>query len=187
LPQRENTIRMWKTLTESEFAKVERAVGAYLKAVEAQNDRAAYAHALNIQKNAVNWVVPLVKENRAFRNIGTRGTTAVALENTGSQPMKAIYVCSAIRGDISKCMNATRRSCKILIHMGYIPIAPLTMFSGALNYENALDKTIGLTLGLEMIRFCSELWVFNKRATEEMQKEIERAMALKIPTRWMND
>jgi hypothetical protein len=44
-----------------------------------------------------------------------------------------------------------------------------------------------LTLGLEMIRFCSELWVFNKRATEEMQKEIERAMALKIPTRWMND
>jgi hypothetical protein len=174
-------------VTEIELKNMEGAVAAYQKAIETHNDRAAHAQSLYMQKNAIDWIPKLFEENRAFRCAGIKAEAAIALDSLDSPPMKAIYVCSAIRGNIPKCLTSTRRSCKVLIDMGYIPIAPFVMFSEVLNYENILDRSIGMTLGLELIRFCSELWIFSKRATEEMQKEIERAIVLKIPTRRMVD
>lgn len=68
-----------------------------------------------------------------------------------------------------------------------IPIAPHIYFTQFLDDDDPQERRLGLDMGLELLKLCSELWVFGNRLSEGMKGEIENAKRLGIPIQYFND
>ena len=55
--------------------------------------------------------------------------------------------------------------------LGYLPIAPHLLFPQFLNEGIEAERQIGISMGMELLLDCEEVWVFGE-ATEGMQAEI---------------
>ncbi len=94
--------------------------------------------------------------------------------------MKTVYVCSPLRGDIKRNIEAAKRYCQEAVMEGVMPIAPHVYFTQFLNDTVPKERTAGMTMGLEMLRHCDEVWVYGE-PTEGMWAEITEAGRLGIP------
>ncbi|GHV34937.1 hypothetical protein FACS18949_11920 [Clostridia bacterium] len=101
--------------------------------------------------------------------------------------MRLIYVCSPCRGDppytekklIKNIKNASEYSA-FVVNRGHIPITPHLYFNSFLADEKPDDRETGMNMGMELLKICNELWVFDK-ISEGMQKEIDEAHMRGIP------
>lgn len=68
-----------------------------------------------------------------------------------------------------------------------VPIAPHLLFTQFLDDGIPEERQTGLKQGLELLKYCQELWVFGERISEGMQGEIDVAQELCIPIRYYDD
>jgi len=94
--------------------------------------------------------------------------------------MKHVYICSACRGDYERNMTAARRYCRQALEACVIPIAPHLYFTQFLNDADPDDRALGMSAGLELLKLCSEVWVFGE-PSEGMLAEIAAAHELGLP------
>lgn len=86
-----------------------------------------------------------------------------------------IYICSPCRGNVAENLNLAQMYCIYAFSKGYTPIAPHLMFRGLLSDDNPKERERALTIGLQLLSFCSEMWVFGDTITEGMRGEIDYA------------
>lgn len=97
---------------------------------------------------------------------------------------KVVYICSPLRGAVANNIARANLYARYAYEKGYLPLAPHAIFTQFLDDGKAEERQAGTALGLELLERADELWVFGFRISEGMKKEIERARALNIPTRW---
>ncbi len=166
--------------------KAENAVANFRHALEIENGSSAYVNLRNIERNSMAWIPELAAECKAYRKFAMTAATVSALAATCEKdPQKLIYVCSPCRGNVKVNIAAARRYCYEVIGAGYVPIAPHVMFDGMLDDNLPDERAAGMRMGLELLRFCSELWAYGPYVSFGMRKEIELAEALKIPVKYI--
>lgn len=99
-----------------------------------------------------------------------------------NRPM--VYICSPLRGDYDNNIdNAISYSCAAFTR-GYIPITPHIYFTRFLNDDNEMERAVAMDAGLQLLRMCSEVWVFGlDDPSEGMQAEIAFAIRNGIKVR----
>lgn len=102
-----------------------------------------------------------------------------------------VYICAPFRGDLTeqiKNMRDTEKHCRdLLLEEGEIPVAPQLYFPRFLNEENERERQIGLMIGLQLLEFCSKIYVYGDKITEGMSEEIKQAKLLKMPITYVNE
>jgi len=75
-----------------------------------------------------------------------------------------------------------RQYCKFAVSRGRIPIAPHLYFPQFLSETNERGRV--MSMNLELLRLCGEVWVFGERITEGMAAEIAHAERLRKNIRY---
>ena len=92
--------------------------------------------------------------------------------------MKVVFVCSPFQGKKENIEKA-KKYCRMLVDMGYIPIAPNIYFSQFMDDLNPVDRRKALEMNKKLLEFCDELWIFGEEITEGMREEIEHFRKIK--------
>lgn len=99
---------------------------------------------------------------------------------------KIVYICSALKGNKEENMEKAAVYSRKAMEMGYIPYTPHLMFTHFINEDIASEREEALQMGLEMLPYCQELWVFGKKITSGMAAEVLKARILGIPVYYKN-
>ncbi len=94
--------------------------------------------------------------------------------------MKKIYVCSPLRGDIRKNIDAAERYAKYVFECGAIPIVP-HFFANVLDDSIPSERKLGMDAGLELLKDCDAMFVFGDVISTGMKNEIELCNKMGIP------
>ena len=97
--------------------------------------------------------------------------------------MRRVFICSPYRGDVERNVKAARKHARMAAIIGYCPIAPHLLFQQFLNDRDPEERIMGITLGVEQMKMCDEVWVFGSRISNGMGFELEKAKELGIPVR----
>ena len=92
------------------------------------------------------------------------------------------YICSPYRDNPRVNVMRARQYCKFAVSKGRIPIAPHLYFPQFLSETNERGKA--MSLNLELLRLCSEVWGFGEKITEGMDVEIAHAERLRKNIRY---
>ena len=84
---------------------------------------------------------------------------------------KKVFICSPFRGDMEGNAKKATAYSRMAYEAGYLPIAPHLLFPQFLDEGNPAERQAGISMGLELLLCCDEVWVFGK-ATEGMAEEI---------------
>lgn len=101
--------------------------------------------------------------------------------------MKFVYICSPLRGDIERNLRKASGYCLFAVKQATVPIAPHVMFASFLDEAIPEERNKGMSMGLELLKRCHELWVFGARLSEGMEAELRAAQQLKLPVKYFND
>jgi hypothetical protein len=98
--------------------------------------------------------------------------------------IKLVYVCSPVRGDVEDNLKKANRYCEYVVCCGHIPLAPHLAWQGFLP-ETPENRKKTLVMGLKLIDYCSEVWVFGDEISQGMQGEIDYAEKLNKPVMYV--
>ncbi len=106
---------------------------------------------------------------------------------------KTIYVCSPYKAvslteadrewERKENVKRAKLACRILVKLGYLPLAPHLYFTRFLEDSDEKEREEGIVLGLRWLEISDELWVFGERISDGMSREISYARELGIPVR----
>lgn len=96
--------------------------------------------------------------------------------------MKKVYICSPYAGDKLNASLARVYS-RYAINQKVCPVTPHLLYPQFLNDRDPKQRAIGLKCGVELLKLCDELWVFGRRISEGMSREIDLAKEMDIPIR----
>lgn len=94
-----------------------------------------------------------------------------------------IFVCSPYRGDVKGNVERAKKYAKFITRCGYIPIVPHLFYPQFLDDKDAEERILGITLGVEQMRDCDEMWIYGTHISEGMAFEIQKAREFRIPVR----
>ena len=107
--------------------------------------------------------------------------------------VKTIYVCSPYKPvslteadrewEMKENVKRAKLACRILVKLGYLPLAPHLYFTRFLEDGDEKEREEGIALGLRWLEISDELWVFGERISDGMNREISYARELGIPVR----
>lgn len=86
--------------------------------------------------------------------------------------MIRVYVCSPLSGDIEHNIEKAKEYSRYVIKEGKLPITPHIYFTQLLNDDDPEERKLGMKMGLELLDDCDMLWVFGRKITDGMKKEI---------------
>ena len=92
------------------------------------------------------------------------------------------YICSPYRDNPRVNVMRARQYCKFAVSKGRIPLAPHLYFPQFLSEIDERGKV--MSMNLELLRLCGEVWVFGDRITEGMAAEIAHAERLRKNNRY---
>ncbi|GHV11621.1 hypothetical protein FACS1894219_03070 [Clostridia bacterium] len=102
---------------------------------------------------------------------------------------KRMYICSLYYANTASEIGVNTanaiRYCKAAVTHGILPIAPHIYLTRFLDDNSPAERDLGLSLGLDMLRDCSQLWVFGGNISAGMRGEIATARKLHIPIKFM--
>lgn len=101
--------------------------------------------------------------------------------------MRLAYICSPLRGDMEKNLEKAHQYCAYAVECGVIPLAPHTIFTKYLDDQRPEQRVHGLTMGLELLKRCDEIWVCGPTVSQGMQGEIDLAAKENIPSLYVSD
>ena len=113
---------------------------------------------------------------------GYADPTAHAALTKVSREGRFVYICSPYRDSPRVNVMRARQYCKFAVSRGRIPIAPHLYFPQFLSETNKRGKA--MSLNLEFLRLCGEVWVFGEKITEGMETEIAHAGRLQKNIRY---
>ena len=99
-----------------------------------------------------------------------------------------VYICSpfaagAIKANIVKARIYSRFAVK----KGCLPITPHLLFPQFLKDADPDEREIGLHMGLVLLSFCREVWVFGNEISPGMKREIKKARWIGKRIRYFNE
>ena len=108
---------------------------------------------------------------------GYADPTAHAALTKVSREGRFVYICSPYRDSPRVNVMRVRQYCKFAVSKGRIPLAP--QFLSEIN-----ERGKAMSMNLELLRLCDEVWVFGERITEGMETEIAHAERLQKNIRY---
>lgn len=111
-------------------------------------------------------------------NPARRGCLGNEKSGKGNKDMverKKVFICSPFRGDVEGNSVKVAGYCRMAYEGGHLPIAPHLLFPQFLNEDSLKERTDGISMGLELLLGCDEMWVFEE-TTEGMEQEIRFAV-----------
>lgn len=100
--------------------------------------------------------------------------------------MDLVYLSSPYRGDTETNEANARKYCKQIAKQVAIPIAPHFIFTQFLDDNNEQERNLGIQMGLELLKYCDEMWVVSNTLTEGMKLEIKQAQEIVLKIRFFN-
>ena len=94
-----------------------------------------------------------------------------------------VYIASPYAGDIAQNIAFAQDVCRYAISQGVTPIAVHLIYPQILDDTNPRERTLGLKLGLNVLKACDELWLCGEYISDGMQRELAEAQRLGIPIR----
>ena len=119
-----------------------------------------------MKRNAEGYLDPTAYE--ALRNVA----------RTAATPF--VYICSPYRDNPRVNVMRARKYCKFAVGQGKLPIAPHLYFPQFLS--EAMERDEAMRMNFELLKLCSECWVFGDTITEGMAAEIDRAKKVRYFT-----
>ena len=92
------------------------------------------------------------------------------------------YICSPYRDNPRVNVMRVRQYCKFAVSRGRIPIAPHLYFPQFMSETNERGRV--MSMNLELLRLCSEIWVFGDKITAGMVAELAHAERLRKNIRY---
>jgi hypothetical protein len=89
---------------------------------------------------------------------------------------KKVFICSPFCGDMEGNARKAATYSRMACEQGFLPVAPHLLFPQFLNEGIEEDRRLGISMGMELLALCDEVWVF-REATEGMAAEIASATA----------
>jgi len=121
-------------------------------------------------------------------------TAAEALENVikeerarANQSRQLIYVCSPYAGDTEYNISRAKGYCRFVVSKGNIPLATHLHFPQFMDDDDKEQRKLGLEFALFLLGKCNAVWVFGKKVTEGMAREIKEAKKRNIPIKYFNE
>ena len=108
---------------------------------------------------------------------GYADPTAHAALTKVSREGRFVYICSPYRDSPHVNVMRARQYCNFAVSRGRIPIAPHLYFPQFLSETNERGRV--MSMNLELLRLCGEVWVFGEKITEGMETEIAHAKRLR--------
>jgi len=94
---------------------------------------------------------------------------------SGDWFMKWVYIASPYRGDTEINIMRAKRYSRFAARQSAVPICPHIYLTLFLDDNIPEEREAGLYLGIQMLKKCSEIWVFGSKISDGMQKEIDFA------------
>lgn len=95
------------------------------------------------------------------------------------RPCKRIFVCSRYYGDTEYNIKVAEQFCRMVVDAGHAPFAPHLIYTRFLNDDYPEERECGITLGLQFMEVCDEVWVYTKEGISAgMQKEVDHGQKL---------
>ena len=69
---------------------------------------------------------------------------------------------------------------------GKIPIVPHLYFTTFLDDDYSPDRITSFYMGAQLMKYCSEMWIFCNELSDGMVKEIKEAQELGLPLKFFN-
>ena len=98
-----------------------------------------------------------------------------------------VYIASPYRGDVAANVENAKRYSLFAVLRGKLPMCPHIYFTQFLDDNNEYERGRGLTLALQMLKRCTEMWVFGKNISSGMKNEIKAAEKWNIPIKYFNE
>jgi hypothetical protein len=92
-----------------------------------------------------------------------------------------VYIASPYSGDVKKNTVNAKRYALFAVQQGKVPMCPHIYFTQFLDDANEVEREKGMTLALQMLKHCREMWVFGDCISSGMQHEIYAAQKWNIP------
>ena len=113
---------------------------------------------------------------------GYADPTAYAALTKVSREGRFVYICSPYRDNPRVNVMRARQYCKFAVEKGRVPLAPHLYFPQFLSEIDEREKA--MSMNLELLRLCSEVWGFGERITDGMEAEIAHAGRLRKNIRY---
>lgn len=94
-----------------------------------------------------------------------------------------VFGCSPYKGDVIGNTERARRYARHVAVCGYCPVFPHLFFSQFLDDNDPEERIQGITLGVELMKVCDEVWIYGTHISKGMAYELEEARKLGIPVR----
>ncbi len=96
-----------------------------------------------------------------------------------------VYICSPYAGDDCQ-MNVknAQRYCRHAVETGSIPFAAHLLYPQFMRDGDPMERKLGLSMGLDWLPLCAEVWVFGEYISPGMELEIQRAEQNYVPVRY---
>lgn len=101
--------------------------------------------------------------------------------------MKKVFICSPYRGDVERNVALAKAHARFAARCGYCPVVPHLMYPQFLKDSDPDERILGITLGVELMKICDEVWIFGSTISNGMAFELEHASKLGIPVRLYSD
>ncbi len=101
--------------------------------------------------------------------------------------MRLVYICSPLRGDMEQNISRAHEYCAYAADCGVIPLAPHTIFTNYLDDRNPEQRQRGLSMGLELLKRCDEMWIVGGTVSEGMKGDLALAEKEHIPRLYVSD
>lgn len=102
-------------------------------------------------------------------------------------PRTRVFVCSPYAGCINQNVHNARMYSRFVFLCGCMPITPHLMYPRFLEDKDTRERDAGIQMGLILLDFCNEIWVFGQRISNGMRREIAFAEAHGILVRYFSD
>lgn len=96
-----------------------------------------------------------------------------------------VYICSPFSGDTDGNSRRARKYCRYAVSQGVIPVAMHLLLPQFM--KESTERDIAVSMDLQILDRCDELWVFGGRVTEGMSREIGRAEGTGMRIRYVTE
>ncbi len=83
-----------------------------------------------------------------------------------------VFVCSPLRGNLLLNQKKAKYYCKILLNLGYTPIAPHLFYPQFLDPTHKEEDALGFNSGLTLLKRCDKIVIFGD-CSIGMQTELD--------------
>lgn len=72
----------------------------------------------------------------------------------------AVYICSPYAGDTEANVQRAIEHCRFAVAEGFMPVASHLLYPQILSDSDAVQRSLGLAFGIQLLYGCMEVWVF---------------------------